>query len=82
MVKNCFCLGAGKIDRYRNYCVYCHVVFYVTVVTFVMTLPMNKVFTSTVTDDSSLDKIIETKFGILSILIFYVTKCCHGGLKF
>ena len=41
---------------YTQYCIWCHTVFYGTVITFLMTLLMNK-YTSFVTDDGNLDEI-------------------------
>ena len=46
----------AKAAKYTKYCVEWHMVFYVTVVTFLMTLLMN-MLTSTVMDDRNIDEI-------------------------
>ena len=56
-------------------------VFYVTVVAFIVTIPMNK-FTSTIMDDRKLDgvieTIIETTSGTFCILTTSIIKHCQG----
>ena len=56
-------------------------VFYVTVVAFIVTLPMNK-FTSTIMDDRNMDEIIKTiieaNFDTFGILTSSIVKYCQG----
>ena len=46
----------AKAAKYTKYCIECLMVFYVTVVTFLMTILLNK-FTSTVMDNQNIDEI-------------------------
>jgi hypothetical protein len=71
-----------KVKIYTLYCVWCHMVFHVTMVTFLITLLMNK-FTSTVMNGRNLNEIpipiFETKFDIFLYPNNSVRKYCHDG---